>query len=195
MSAPPARERTRTPGRTSYCARDHTPSPRPGYRYRADPRVICVDVEPDEIDVPLRERRPWIGFELMQPLMTRLRTSLAAATGRPVRFAWFLRMDPQIEVAYGSPTWGVDRYRAQIDDLLAAGDAIGIHPHAWRWVPEAGTWRADHGDAAWVAHCVDMSLDAFASTFGQPCRDSVMATGGWITPRWPGLPRLGSGAT
>lgn len=156
-----------------HTARVITPrGPDPGTDLAPIPAVICVDVEPDEIDVPLHERRPWTGFEMMQPLMADLRTSLAAATGRPVRFAWFLRMDPQIELAYGSPTWGVDRYRAPIDDLMAAGDAIGIHPHAWRWVPEAGTWRADHGDPEWVGHCVEMSLEAYRSTFGRPCRDS-----------------------
>ncbi len=27
------------------------------------PAVLCIDVEPDEQQVPLSERRPWTGFE------------------------------------------------------------------------------------------------------------------------------------
>lgn len=30
---------------------------------RRVPLVQCIDVEPDERQVPLREQRPWTGFE------------------------------------------------------------------------------------------------------------------------------------
>lgn len=36
---------------------------------------------------------------------------------------------------------------------------------------EAGTWQADHGDPEWVAHCLDMSLQAYQSSFWRPWRD------------------------
>lgn len=87
------------------------------------PVVLCFDVEPDDIDVrPGAE--PWLGFERLLERIGPWRDGLAAATGRPVRFNWFLRMDPQIADVYGSATWAVERYGAEIERLRADGDLI-----------------------------------------------------------------------
>ena len=101
------------------------------------PVILCFDVEPDDIEVAT-DAPPWVGFERLLELAPRWREQLAGATGRPVRFDWFLRMDPQIAEAYGSSSWVVDRYGRDIEGLRAAGDLIGLHPHMLR--PTVDTW-------------------------------------------------------
>lgn len=133
------------------------------------PFVLCFDVEPDEIEVS-PGARPWLGFERMVERSKEWREAFAAATGRPVRFGWYLRMDPQIAQTHGSACWAVDRYGAVLDRLRAQGDVIGLHPHDWRWSPSPGRWVADHGDAEWIDDCVRMSYDAYRSAFGEACR-------------------------
>ena len=132
------------------------------------PVVLCFDVEPDEIDV--LPTTPWLGFERLLERVGPWRENLAAATGRPVRFNWFLRMDPQIADVYGSATWVVDRYGADIDRLRSDGDLIGLHPHALRWSEANGRSVADHADADWVDYCIRVSCETYAAAFGGPCR-------------------------
>jgi hypothetical protein len=62
------------------------------------------------------------------------------------------------------------RYRDHLAALRDAGDAIGLHPHAWRWLPGSRRWLADHGNDEWVAECIRRSFAAFADAFGEPCR-------------------------
>src|SRR5512137_482975 len=102
------------------------------------PVLFCIDIEPDPRDV--RSSSDWHGFEATFEYFQALRSRLSAATGIPARYAWFLRMDPQVAVAYGSPDWAVRRYAPQFDALRLAGDEMGLHPHAWRWVDERSTW-------------------------------------------------------
>lgn len=134
------------------------------------PVILCVDVEPDDHVYPPEDPSPWRGFELLAERMEELRGTLLGLTGEPARFSWFLRMDPQIEVAYGDPAFIVDRHRALFDLALKRGDALGVHPHAWRWDRDRRVWIGDHGDPAWVEVCVDMSFDAYRSRFGEPAR-------------------------
>ncbi len=133
------------------------------------PFVMCFDVEPDEIDVR-PGARPWLGFERLLERAAQWRDELTAATGRPVRFNWFLRMDPQIAEAYGSPAWVVDRYGRDIERLRSAGDLIGLHPHALRWSAAQSRWTADHADAEWVDHCIRVSYETYEAAMGEPCR-------------------------
>jgi hypothetical protein len=133
------------------------------------PVVFCFDVEPDDIDVG-RGAQPWLGFERLLDRSGPWRNGLAEATGRPVRFNWFLRMDPQIADVYGSASWVVDRYRTEIDTLRAAGDLIGLHPHALRWSEANGRSVADHEDADWVDYCIRVSYESYHGAFGEPCR-------------------------
>jgi hypothetical protein len=131
------------------------------------PVILCIDVEPDEHVYPLERPSPWHGFELITRRLPRLRRNLEEATGEAVRFSWDLRMDPQIDSAYGSPTWAVHRYRPVFDDLLEHGDVLGVHPHAWRWDPSARVWISDHADQSWVDRCVEMSFQAYGEAFGE----------------------------
>ncbi|MFL5674650.1 MAG: hypothetical protein ACJ779_06570 [Chloroflexota bacterium] len=133
------------------------------------PTILCFDVEPDDIEVPTGAP-PWAGFERLVERADAWRERLTIATRRPVRFSWFLRMDPQIAEAYGTPGWVVDRYGGQLDRLRAAGDVIGLHPHALRLTATPGRWVADHADAEWVDQCVDMAYEAYRVAFGEPCR-------------------------
>ena len=110
----------------------------------AIPVVLCIDVEPDDHVYPLTAPSPWSGFEALLAGAPRLRQRLSDATGRPANLNWDFRFDPQIELAYGSPTYVVDRYGDDIERLSAQGDAIGTHPHAWRWDADRQRWIADH---------------------------------------------------
>ena len=116
------------------------------------PVLICIDVEPDARDVDVRARADWKGFEETFRLFEELRPRASDAAGAPARFNWFLRMDPQVAVAYGSAGWAAERYGPQFESLCAAGDELGLHTHAWRSVGDG--WVTDHGDQAWVNHCV-----------------------------------------
>lgn len=133
------------------------------------PFVFCFDVEPDQFDVG-PGARPWLGFERLLERVGTWRDEFAAATDRPVRFNWFLRMDPQIAEAYGSPAWVVDRYGRDIERLRSAGDLIGLHPHALRWSAAQSRWIADHADAEWIDHCIRVSYTTYEAAMGEPCR-------------------------
>jgi hypothetical protein len=133
------------------------------------PTVLGFDVEPDEFEIPYGRRDPWRGFELLVARMREWRPRLERATGRPVRFSWWLRMDPQIAEGYGTAGWVVERYGKELDELYRAGDEIGLHPHAWRWDREERHWLTDHADAHWVRECLRMSFDTFEEAFGRPC--------------------------
>lgn len=128
---------------------------------------MCIDVEPDEQQVPLRERRPWAGFEAALEWIKPVRDRLAAMTGQQPNFGWFLRMDHQIEVAYGSRRWIANTHGAELDALLREGDELGIHPHAWR-LDDAGGWWVDLADQEWIAQMTAESFDTYADVYGRP---------------------------
>jgi hypothetical protein len=133
------------------------------------PIALCFDVEPDDVEIELKPQ-PWVGFERLLQRVTSLRERLAEATGERATFGWYLRMDPQIAESHGSSRWVADQYGDQLNELSAAGDVIGLHPHAWRWLPDRGRWMSDHGDSRWVEHCLRVSFDAFQTAFGERCR-------------------------
>jgi hypothetical protein len=84
------------------------------------------------------------------------------------------------------------RYGHLIQELQAAGDEVGLHPHLWRWDEERETWIVDFGSQEWVARCVRQSFAAFEQCFGRPCR-SVRLGGGWMNDATMGLvERLGA---
>ncbi len=107
------------------------------------------------------------GFRATVAWLERLRPRLAEAAGAPVRFAWYLRMDPQITWLTGRPDGLARAIPDHIERLLLAGDTIGLHTHAGRWDGER--WIADHGDAGWVGTCIESSADAYAQLFGSAC--------------------------
>lgn len=140
-----------------------------GVRAGSLPVLLVVDVEPDERHPVPGSEAAWEGFELAWRLLAELRAGLAAATGEPALLCWYLRLDPQIEAVHGDPAWIVDRYRERFDVAGDLGDELGIHPHAHRWSADRGAWCIDHGDADWVRHCLESSLDVYETVFGRPC--------------------------
>ena len=131
------------------------------------PVVLCVDVEPDEHVFTPFEPSPWRGFEQLLREFPLLRERLAAATGGPVHFGWSLRIDPQIELGYGSRQYLMENYRSQLDKLVGEGDALGIHPHAWRWDTDRQVTVADHGNSDFVEECASTAVRLFTDEQGQ----------------------------
>jgi hypothetical protein len=134
------------------------------------PILISIDVEPDERAIDPNVPKDWDGFEKTCEFFRKLRPQLEDATQSPVNFSWFFRMDPQIAHTYGTASWSVRRYRELIEEMIAAGDDLGLHVHAWRWDEPSSQWIADMGDQAWVEHCVNMGVAAFQESLNQPCR-------------------------
>jgi hypothetical protein len=134
---------------------------------RVTPVVFCIDVEPFGRQVD--EAADWRGVDETASDLERWRGELAAATGRPARFAWFWRADPQIAITYGDAAWGFRRYRDLYAATCSRGDAHGIHPHMWRRLPEGVGWIQDRADARWVDHCIDVSLATFRAATGSRC--------------------------
>jgi hypothetical protein len=133
------------------------------------PVVFCIDVEPDEREIERDGTKKWKGFEATFKALQDFRPRLEAATGSPVNFSWFFRMDPQIEFVYGSSGWVAREYAEALRKLEETGDEFGLHTHAWRWDEKMGRWIIDHGDPQWVRHCLNMSFSAFQSAFGRSC--------------------------
>jgi hypothetical protein len=133
------------------------------------PLVFRIDVEPDERYVDRSHPLPWHGFERAFEILRSIRQRIKAATGTPAHFVWLLRMDPQVAETHGAPQWAAERYALQLRLLAEVGDEIGLHTHAFRWLEERRRWGIDHGDQAWVEHCVDMSLTAYHGAFGRRC--------------------------
>jgi len=132
------------------------------------PVVICIDVEPDERLIDPNLRQPWTGFESTYQFFSQLRPRLEAATAQPVHFSWFLRMDPQIAHAYGTADWVVTNYSSLIEKIRSAGDALGLHVHAWRWKESRATWVVDL-DQTWVDNCVRLGFESFRTSLNQSC--------------------------
>jgi len=144
---------------------------------RRVPLVVGFDVEPDGLDIPRHERRPWTGFERTMEIANALRPRLADALDAPVRFSWFLRMDPQIKDVYGSTTWAAETYGAELDTPRAHGDEVGLHPHTLRWREGRGGWVAAVDDDSWVQECVRVSFDSYQSAFGEQCQSHRFGDG------------------
>jgi hypothetical protein len=134
------------------------------------PLVFCFDVEPDGFFIDPARREPWHGFEATFAFAEKMRPRWEALTGRPARFNWFLRLDPQIAHAYGDAAWVLRHYERQFAVLQSYGDELGIHPHGYRWDAAEGVWVLDYGNQAWMEHCVQSSAEQFAHALGRPCR-------------------------
>jgi hypothetical protein len=134
------------------------------------PVVLTIDVEPDHPWPPLKARDPWLGFEAWLEYAPRLREHLEKATEGPVHFNWALRMDDQIAGSYGDSGWVALKYGTQLTGMVAEGDELGLHPHAWRWQDPPGRWLQDHASDEFVAAVIGTSFDTYLEAFGTPCR-------------------------
>jgi hypothetical protein len=132
------------------------------------PVIVCIDIEPDGLVTDRTVQPSWAGYEEACDFFTRIRTEIAAATGSPVHFSWFYRMDPQIADLCGSGAWPATAYPGYAAGFEKNGDEIGLHTHLYRFEPAVGTWVIDNGDPAWVRHCIDSSCSCFEKAFGRP---------------------------
>ena len=132
--------------------------------------VLTIDVEPVGRQLDPGCQPSWDGLDRSVDLLTRLRETVAARTGRRPRFSWFARVDPQIEATSGRAAWILEERRALFDALEAEGDAIGLHVHAFRWLEERRTWMADHANAEWTRECVTRAVEAFTAARGRAPR-------------------------
>ena len=133
------------------------------------PLVWCIDVEPDSRLIDPQVPEPWEGYEKTVALFRTLRPWLTQQTGRQPHFSWYYRLDPQVEHTYGKSSWPLTSYAAEVEELLACGDEIGVHPHPYRFDKQIETWVADFGDQSWVEHCVRLCFDSFRGALGRRC--------------------------
>ncbi|WP_417248965.1 hypothetical protein [Celeribacter sp.] len=132
------------------------------------PIIFNIDVEPAQ---RLVKGKPddWAGFSELVALMMERRRGLEDASGAPVSFNWNLRMDPQIEIAYGRADWIFANFEQEIAQILDTNDTLGVHIHTWRPVRKffRDTWLAEFADEEWISHCVHQSLDTFRANVGR----------------------------
>lgn len=134
------------------------------------PVIFCIDIEPDGRAIEPQKKKEWLGVQEAGKRLGNWRASLRRATKSPVRFGWYVRMDPQISHTYGSADWAVTRYSDFFAELKRAEDEIGLHPHCWRWDDSKRNWVSDFASQDWVEHCVRQSFSQFEQCFKRPCQ-------------------------
>lgn len=144
------------------------------------PVVFCVDIEPDEFFVERANPRPWDGFVFSHGYLEKFRARFEEVTGRPVHFNWFLRMDPQVAIAYGNAAWAAERYADFFEEYRAAGDEVGLHVHTYRWLDDRKEWLDDCGNAEWITYCLESSAGSFKEVFGKQAR-SIRFGNYWLS--------------
>ena len=91
------------------------------------PVVLAIDIEPDGRPAGADDPIVVDGFHATMEWLEELRPRLEAATAHPVRFAWFVRMDPQIAQLGGRADAVATAVMPQLMELRRRGDGIGIH--------------------------------------------------------------------
>lgn len=130
------------------------------------PVVLCVDVEPDARLVDLADPS-WRGTDVFLEKWPALMATLVEKSGAAsVPLTWFPRADPQIEKSNGSASFALQRYASHWEAAQAVGDEIALHMHGWRWQEETGQWSQDHGDSAWMEHCLRSAIGEYRAHFG-----------------------------
>jgi hypothetical protein len=146
------------------------------------PVLLCVDVEPDSFVPQPSDSLAWNGFPAIHVDFTRLRDRLAAVTGTHPRFSWFLRLDAQVEFAFGEPDWIVSRDGDLIESLAREGDEIGLHVHAVRRSATVEKYQVGYADPAQVEQCIRDAAAIFQSRFARPARAFRLGFG-WMDTR------------
>jgi hypothetical protein len=131
---------------------------------RRPPIVVEIDLENDEYNPTVWGEAAWRGVPLAFATLEALRNTLAAE-GQRARFAWGLRLDPQIAIGEGRSDYVLNKFAGAVAAAQRHGDSFGPHPHWFRLAE--GAWIEDTTDAAWVAQCIDVSLATFRAAFGK----------------------------
>jgi hypothetical protein len=141
------------------------------------PTVLRIDVEPDEHQPPAGER-PWDGLLAMFDMVEMLRRRLSDVTIHPVHPTWMIRLDPDIERAFGRTDFPVRRHHDVFDRILKHSDVLGIHVHAARWNTENAVVFSDFADETWTVGCLRVAATTFQNCFGRP--PQVVSFGGYF---------------
>lgn len=132
------------------------------------PLVFAVDLEPDKREVD-RQNPSWHGsaefFRRLPEL--RQRISVLAGNGGPFVLTWLTRADPQIEICNGHAAYAFRRFAGEFCTAIAAGDEIGLHVHPWRWNESKERWMQEHGNDAWIDHCIQVACETYREHFGK----------------------------
>ncbi len=134
------------------------------------PIILCIDVEPDGFFIDKTKLLPWRGFEALHQLFNSFRKPIKEATGEKAHFLWSYSLDPQVEKTYGSAAWPLTHYSQITADLETQGDELGLHPHAYRSLPQKNNWIEDRADQNWVNHCTQIGFDAYKQVLKRTCR-------------------------
>jgi hypothetical protein len=130
------------------------------------PVVFSIDCEPDPRLLDPSAPPDFDGYAIVYDFLREWRAQAEQVTGEPVRLNWFFRMDHQIEVCYGSASALAKRHPAFLDEMDAAGDGIGIHPHPFRWSKVDERWYNGYGNPRWQVENLRIALHAFRDMFG-----------------------------
>ena len=141
------------------------------------PTVLRIDVEPDEHQPPPGER-PWNGFVAMFEMLETLRSRLSEVSNHPIRPTWLIRLDPDVERAFGRADFPVRRHHDLFDRILKHSDVLGVHVHALRWNPEKAVVFSDFADETWAAECLRVAASTFQNCFGHT--PQAMSFGGFF---------------
>ena len=147
--------------------------------------TLVYPTEPDPSVWTPGTRPPWRGYDTLHELLQTLRPCLSRHT-EAAQFSWFLRMDPQIAEAFGTPAWIPETWRGRLEEYRNNGDEIGLHTHAWRFCPCCQRWLEDFSDQQWVEQCVRVSFDAYADAFGTSCHAFRFGSR-WLSSAAPAL--------
>lgn len=134
------------------------------------PLILAIDLEPDAFLLERNNPSTWSGCEAAFPVMAEFRSAAIRMVGGRPSFNWTLRMDPQIPESYSSADYLLKLVGKEIARAEVLGDEIGLHVHFWRWNESSTRWLVDHGNPAWVSHCLRESFASFRNAFGRPCR-------------------------
>ena len=133
------------------------------------PLMLCIDVEPDSSRIGPERTSSFDGFAKIFDLLMDLRPSLEVATGQPVRYTWFIRMDPQILECFGHPGSLFELEQQRFAALLECGDELGLHTHFLRYSSRSNLYVENFEDPVWVRHCIATSVQAYRDVTGRAC--------------------------
>jgi hypothetical protein len=89
-----------------------------------------------------------------------------------------IRLDPDIERAFGRTHFPVRRHHDLFDRILNHSDVMGIHLHALRWNAEKAVLFSDCADEMWIVECLQVAASTFQNCFGRPTQ--VMSFGAYL---------------
>lgn len=94
--------------------------------------LICltIDTDPDGLSANTGVNRNTLIFNGLEEIQA-LPEKLSAATGTAVPFTWFIRIDGQLEHAFGNACYLLEKYAAFWNQARQWGHEFGWHPHLY----------------------------------------------------------------